>query len=84
MDLLRALVKSPGWALLDRILSDQMRLRKRDITTRPLTDLDSTFALTYAQGELAGVRLARELPAILVEDLENEIDARRDTDGSDI
>ena len=74
-EVLRALLNSPGWALLDSVLRMQIRLREKEHVKMSITSLDSAFGAAYTQGELAGIRLVKELPRLLLEDLEEDIDA---------
>lgn len=67
------LCKSPGWVRLCEILKTQIRLRKAALETEAVKSLDSAFSLSYAQGEVAGIRLVMALPEMLIEDLEEEM-----------
>lgn len=64
---------SQGFKLYSGLLNDQRRSRVRAITSEDSVGLDGLIELAKSKAELAGIQFATNLPALMIEDLENEI-----------
>ena len=72
---LEALLKSPGWALLDEALLADIRARGLREMNTPISSLDGAFLSACARGEITGLRAAREMALQLIADLHLEINS---------
>jgi hypothetical protein len=64
-DLLRMLMKHPGWKVYQELLSAQMQIRADQILS-PAGSVDGMVALEYTKGALAGLVLAGDLPSVTI------------------
>lgn len=70
---LSSLVKSPGWDRLLSFAEEQTRVRMDSLVHQPLLKWDDALEQEYRKGEIAGMQLMLELPAILLGNLEAEM-----------
>ena len=70
---LRALKDFAGYKYLLEIADNQIKGRQDALILRPLAKMDDVLSQEYSKGEIAGIRLFRELTDIRIADLEEEI-----------
>ena len=70
----RDLLKSPAWDRLVKIVEQQAANRVSDVLMQA-TGLDSLIKIEYEKGIRAGLILAIQLPALIIESLDNDIEA---------
>jgi hypothetical protein len=66
----RKLKESPAFQTLDRVMTEQIELREKQILTKPLEDLGDLLELLRLRGERHGIAIARLLPDTLLDNLE--------------
>lgn len=71
---LRSLADSPGWAFVAKVLKDQLSTRQKDLDA-PSEGMDGMVRKEYTTGERAGIMLALGLPSLLLNGIEEEIEA---------
>ena len=64
-DLLRMLIKHPGWKVYIELLSAQMQIRS-DLILGPAGSVDAMVALEWQKGALAGLVIAGDLPSVTI------------------
>lgn len=79
MDLFRGLIRHPGWALYQELLSSRIQLFG-DRVAAPAGSVDGAFALEWVKGAMSGLILARDLPSVTIGAIEAAVPA---TDGED-
>lgn len=70
----RSLVKSRGWELLVEVANAQIKSRENAIITAPLDTLQSMLELKTNHGERQGIKLFVELPNIMIENYEEDLE----------
>ena len=70
----RDLLKVPAWDRLVRIAEEQARGRVADVLMQA-TGLDSLIKVEYEKGIRAGILSVVQLPALIIESLDNDIEA---------
>jgi len=84
---LEALLASRGWSILSGILNSQVQTRCDAIILTPLEKRVAVFQQEYAKGEVAGIKLAVNLPQMLLdatlEDIAQEVDNPNGADEED-
>lgn len=65
--------EQPGFKLYSRLLEEQRRARVRALVSEDSEGLDGLIELAKSKSELAGIQFATNLPSLMIEDLENEI-----------
>jgi len=64
-DLLRMLIKHPGWLVYQGLLEAQMQIRADEILS-PSGSIDGMIAQEYKKGALSGLVVARDLPSVTI------------------
>lgn len=64
-DLLRMLLKHPGWLVYQELLEAQMQARADEILS-PSGSIDGMIAQEYKKGALSGLVIARDLPSVTI------------------
>jgi len=69
----RDLLKSPAWVRLAEIIKVQCESRLGDVL-QPAKGLDSLVSMEYEKGVRAGMLLVSQLPSVILEGLDDEIE----------
>lgn len=77
LQILRQLLKSPGWDLLVKHANEQVKTRTDEVILRPLESTGKVTLQEYMKGEVGGIRLIMALPETLIEIAEAVIIERR-------
>jgi hypothetical protein len=78
---LQALVASPGWAIVSRIVGAQADYRLNMLVATPLKGLDGALEQEYIKGETAQLLTLRGLPTVLIDELVAEVKRMREDAG---
>lgn len=80
---LKALLSSRGWARLAEVLRARaMQTREQDYGSG-IESMDDAFRSANRRGEIAGVQFALNLPSLLIEDHERDIDRVKEQMGQE-
>lgn len=79
MDLFRALMKHPGWAVYLELVEARIQVYA-DKVMSPSGSVDGAIALEWVKGAMSGLILARDLPSVTIAAIEAAVPA---TDGED-
>jgi len=60
---------SPAWATLLSLLESQEQMRVGEVLLSPLTSADAVYRQEFMKGEIAALRLVKNLPALAAEAL---------------
>lgn len=71
--ILTELVEHPGWKRLDAALAELVRVKNIGDRNHRITTLDDAFSKASAEGEIAGIQLARSYLGIMLEDVQANI-----------
>jgi hypothetical protein len=69
----RALLKSPAWARLVKVIEAQAEQRLSDVLS-PASGLDTLVKMEYEKGVRAGMLMIARLPHSIVESLDQDIE----------
>jgi hypothetical protein len=69
---LRGLVRSPAWDRLCEFAREQIANRQNEVNA-PLGDAGRIYQQEFMKGELAGIKLFTEMPQMIVDDLEVQL-----------
>lgn len=72
---LSKLLEHPGFVEYLRILEAQIESRRNSIFLKPLKSMDEALEQEYRKGEIAALLLAKELTAIQLREVNEEIEA---------
>lgn len=67
------LIKSQGWDQLVEYAEKQIEHRSLGLQGQA-SGLDNCIANEYVKGEVAGIRLFLNIPAVVIEDFESQLD----------
>lgn len=70
----QTLQRSTGWKSLEKQLDDQIKLRYNEVVLKPLDSINDATRVEFMKGEIAGLRLALELPAKIIEGARGTLD----------
>ncbi len=76
------LLRTEGWEMLTTILQEQVEMRRNSFELTPLESMDQIPAQEFKKGEIAGLRMAAQLPQDILDDAQSIIDTTRETEGA--
>lgn len=79
---LRHLLASEGWKVYCGVVEKQQTARLDGIVLTPLPGLDAALEQEYKKGEIAGMRMALQLPQALLDDAEESLKHLREAAAS--
>lgn len=68
----RSLMEHPGWALMEKRLDTERKMRALAVSAQSVRSVGEVFAQEYMKGEASGLGLALSMPQTEVEQLELE------------
>lgn len=79
----RDLVRSAGWELLGELIEAQIKTRDNHILAMELNGIEDVMELQALKNERKGLKLAMQLPELVIQTIENDHDKELNEDAED-
>ena len=71
---LQGLLKLASWHTLHALAQQQLTTRIDAVILNPASGADGVYAQEYMKGEIAGIKLFLQMPQLLIDQLQSDID----------